>query len=166
MRFGTFLFPTFIILGVYALGKWFFCPKPFSERYTMKAKGNLLFIVLLSQKKNELVSEHSDSVQTMKNMAKYPPALGMAGTVMGMIALFSSLDSNQGNIGKDLALAMTATFFGLILANAVFSPLADRLQVNQVHNQRLYRSLYEILLLINQDEPGSLIMDEVDHRAA
>lgn len=125
-----------------------------------------LFIVLLSQKKNELLSEQTDAVQSLKNLAKYPPALGMAGTVMGMIALFSSLDSKKDSIGGDLALAMTATFFGLILANALIAPLADRLQVQQVRDQRLYQAIYELILLINNGEPESLVTDEVKNRAA
>jgi flagellar motor component MotA len=33
-----------------------------------------LFIVLLSQKKNELLSEQTDAVQSLKNLSKYPPA--------------------------------------------------------------------------------------------
>lgn len=125
-----------------------------------------LFIVLLSQRKNELLSEQTDAVQSMKNLAKYPPALGMAGTVMGMIALFSSLDAKPDSIGADLALAMTATFFGLVLSNALIAPLADRLQVQQVRDQRLYQAIYEILLLINGGEPISLVTDEVNSRAA
>lgn len=125
-----------------------------------------LFIVLLSQKKNELLSEQTDAVQALKNLSKYPPALGMAGTVMGMIALFSSLDSKADSIGADLALAMTATFFGLILSNALIAPLADRLQVQQVRDQRLYQAIYELLLLINGGEPESLVTDEVNNRAA
>ena len=90
----------------------------------------------------------------------------MAGTVMGMIALFSSLDQQSDSIGADLALAMTATFFGLILANAFVAPLADRLQVQQVRDQRLYQAIYELLLLINAGEPVSLVHDEVQSRAA
>lgn len=125
-----------------------------------------LFIVLLSQKKNELLSEQTDAVQSLKNLAKYPPALGMAGTVMGMIALFSSLDSKPDRIGAELALAMTATFFGLVLSNALIAPLADRLQVQQVRDQRLYQAIYELLLLINGGEPQALVADEVNQRAA
>jgi chemotaxis protein MotA len=125
-----------------------------------------LFIVLLSQRKNELLSEQTDAVQSLKNLAKYPPALGMAGTVMGMIALFSSLDSKPDRIGGELALAMTATFFGLILSNALIAPLADRLQVQQVRDQRLYQALYEVILLINGGEPIALVTDEVNQRAA
>lgn len=125
-----------------------------------------LFVVLLSQKRSELEVKSSDSVQSLKNLAKYPPALGMIGTVMGMVTLFASLDQNRNNIGSHLSLAMTATFFGLIISNVILSPLADRVHVRQVYQHRVYASIYEVLLLINRDEPQSIILDEVSHRAA
>jgi len=125
-----------------------------------------LFAVLLAQKRSELEGKSSDSVQALKNLSKYPPALGMVGTVMGMVSLFANLDQNRGNIGANLSLAMTATFFGLIVANTILSPIADRVHVRQVHQHRFIASVYEILLLINRDEPVSLIQEEVNSRAA
>lgn len=125
-----------------------------------------LFIVLISQKKKEIEARASDAVQCLKNLAKYPPALGMTGTVMGMIGLFGTLDNNKGNIGQSLSLAMTATFLGLIMTNAVISPLADRLHVKQINKHRMLDNIYEILLLINQGEPLSLIKEELKDRAA
>lgn len=125
-----------------------------------------LFVVLLSQRRMELENETLDAVQALKNLAKYPPAMGMIGTVMAMILLFSQLDQKKSDIGANLALAMTATFFGLILSNALISPLADRLQVRHVYLRRLYANIYQLLLLINQGEPPALINGELDERVA
>lgn len=125
-----------------------------------------LFVVLLSQKRNELLSKDEDVVQALKNLAKYPPALGMAGTVMGMVELFVNLDSNRDEIGGSLALAMTATFFGLVLTNAIISPLADRLHIRKMNNKRRILSIYEIVMLINGNNPSAIILDEVKSRAA
>jgi len=125
-----------------------------------------LFIVLLSQKRRELESKTSDAVQALKNLAKYPPTLGMTGTVMGMISLFATLDANKSSIGQALSTAMTATFLGLVLANLLISPLADRLHVKQVNQQRMLENMYELLLLINQGEPAALIKEELNERAA
>ncbi|MEK6554467.1 MAG: hypothetical protein AABZ31_04435, partial [Bdellovibrionota bacterium] len=61
-------------------------------------------------------------------------------------------------------LAMTASFFGLILTNAALSPLGDRMQIRHVTEQRLLQSIYEMLLLINQGEAETLIADEVKYR--
>lgn len=125
-----------------------------------------LFIVLLSQKRRELEAKTSDSVQALKNLSKYPPTLGMTGTVMGMISLFATLDANKSTIGQALSTAMTATFLGLVLANLLISPLADRLHVKQVNQQRMLENMYELLLLINQGEPTALIKEELNERVA
>ena len=126
-----------------------------------------LFTVLISQKRTELEDKHLDAVQALRNLAKYPPALGMTGTVIGLIALFRNLGGeNQAAIGPALGLAMTATFFGLILTNGIVMPLADRMQVKHLQNKRLHKNVYQILLLINHGEAESIITDEVADRAA
>lgn len=126
-----------------------------------------LFVVLISQKRSELEERYLDAVQSLRNLAKYPPALGMTGTVIGMVALFQNLGSDtQSGIGPALALAMTATFFGLIMANGIVQPLADRLHVKYLQNKRLYKNIYQILILINHGEAESIVSDEVTDRAA
>lgn len=125
-----------------------------------------LFVVLLSQRRKEIEQRSVDAIQSLKNLAKYPPALGMAGTVIGMVSLFSSLDGNKQNIGPSLALAMTATFLGLTLANALIMPIADHLQVKHIREKNDLINLYQIILLINQNESSQLVEDEVVLRGA
>ena len=125
-----------------------------------------LFIVLVSQKRNEILSRGLDAIQALKNLSKYPPALGMTGTVMGIVNVFYALDQNKDSIGMNLSVAMTATFLGLILANIIISPLADRIFVKQVREERLCESIYQVVLLINRDEPAVLIQGEINERAA
>lgn len=126
-----------------------------------------MFHVLISQKREKLESNMTDAVQAIRNMAKYPPALGMTGTVMGLVTLFTNLsESNKDKLGPALGLAMTATFFGLLVANGVLMPLADRLQVSHIRRKEYYSAIYEVLLLINRREPDMLIMSEVKERVA
>lgn len=124
-----------------------------------------LFETLLKQKKNEILSSNIDAIVALKNLAKYPPALGMTGTVVGLVTLFNNLGSDRSMLGGALALAMTATFLGLIIAHALIMPLADRLDARQVQVARLYNNLFEIILLIDRDEASTIILDEVDKRA-
>jgi chemotaxis protein MotA len=125
-----------------------------------------VFIALLSERKRELELKALDAVQALKNLAKYPPALGMVGTVVGMIGLFSDLDHNRNLIGQNLSLALTSTLLGLLLANLVVSPLSDRLQIYAAQSQQLNSHIYELLLLINRGEPTSLVEEEIHGRAA
>jgi len=125
------------------------------------------FVVLLSQKRHELENESADAVQAMRNLAKYPPALGMTGTVIGLVKLFSQLGAeNKAGLGPALALAMTATFFGLIVANAVITPLADRLHVYQMARKRSLNATYQAILLINRNQPLELLNGEQDEEKA
>ena len=122
---------------------------------------------LLNQKVDELNREAKDAVTTMRNLAKYPPALGMTGTVVGLVALFSSLTAeNRGNIGPSLALALTATFYGLILANTILMPLADRLQVSHQTQAKLNERIFNVLILIHEGKPASIIKEKLDDQAA
>lgn len=125
-----------------------------------------LFIVLLSQRRAEISAREVNAVQVLKNLGKYPPALGMIGTVLGMVRLFSTLDKNKDAIGSNLSLAMTATFLGLIAANFLITPLADRLQMRQRMQERVAENLCEVLLLLNRNEASSLIQEELNERIA
>lgn len=122
---------------------------------------------LITQKLEELNAESKDVVITLKNLAKYPPALGMTGTVIGMVSLFSNLTAeSRANIGPSIAFAMTATFYGLVLANALIMPLADRLLVSHQVKMKMNEKVYRIIMLIHEDKPKSLIEDEVYAKTA
>ena len=55
------------------------------------------------------------------------PAMGMIGTVLGLIRMFSSLD-DPSKIGPGMALALTTTLYGIIAANVLAGPIAARLE--------------------------------------
>jgi chemotaxis protein MotA len=126
-----------------------------------------VFTVLLSQRKEHLDAQRLSAVQALKNLAKYPPALGMTGTVMGLVLLFANLgEDNKAALGPALGLAMTATFFGLLLANGIIMPLADRLSLQHMRWKNNAQSVYELLLLVNRREPATLVQGEVKDRVA
>jgi len=117
-----------------------------------------LFESLLSQRVEQLNQTSSQAVAAMRNLAKYPPSLGMIGTVVGLVQLFSAMNPNErSDVGPHLAVAMTATFYGLILANLVIMPLADRLHSAQLASVRLNDQIFQTLMLINRQEVQPLI---------
>lgn len=91
-------------------------------------KGPTLEKLLVDGAKLE-VEKTQNSIQVISNLSKYPPALGMIGTVFGIIAIFSGLGQADGqkNLGINLAFAMTATLYGLITSNFLISPLSELL---------------------------------------
>ena len=125
-----------------------------------------LFEELMEQRLEDMKAKSEEPVSLLRNLAKYPPALGMMGTVMGMVSLFANLNSdNKGNIGADLALAMTATFYGLLLANLFITPLSDRLFVQHLYEMKINEMVFNTLLFINRNEPLSVI-ENIDEENA
>lgn len=122
---------------------------------------------LLSQYRDKLETDDAEAVSSLHNVVKYPPALGMMGTVMGMISLFANLgSSDKSALGPSLAVAMTATFYGLIMANGFLNPIADRVVVEVIHRKKQFGLVYEILTLVNRREPVSMIEEEINNREA
>ncbi|MBL4719843.1 MAG: MotA/TolQ/ExbB proton channel family protein, partial [Alphaproteobacteria bacterium] len=57
------------------------------------------------------------------------PAMGLIGTLVGLVQMLGSL-SDPSTIGPKMALALLTTFYGAILSNLIFTPLAAKLERN------------------------------------
>lgn len=60
-------------------------------------------------------------------VADAAPAMGMIGTIIGLIRMFATMDDATA-IGPAMALAMLTTLYGIVLSSAVAGPMAARLQ--------------------------------------
>lgn len=62
-------------------------------------------------------------------MATYAPAFGMIGTLVGLVNMLEVMDSGDlAVIGPKMAVAMLTTFYGILLANILFKPIAVKLE--------------------------------------
>ena len=59
------------------------------------------------------------------SLAKYAPAFGMIGTLIGLILMLANM--NPDTIGSGMAVALLTTLYGATAANFVFLPIADKL---------------------------------------
>ncbi len=60
----------------------------------------------------------------------YAPGYGLVATLIGQVGMFGGLASADiGQLGKMLAIAVVATMYGTILANAVAGPMGDKLSL-------------------------------------
>lgn len=61
-------------------------------------------------------------------MAVYAPAFGMVGTLLGLVNMLRDVGGGIDEIGASLSIALVTTFYGIVLANAVFKPLSVNLR--------------------------------------
>jgi chemotaxis protein MotA len=72
--------------------------------------------------------EHAEA-QLFRAMASFAPAFGMIGTLVGLINMLLVLDAaDMSLIGKQMAVALMTTFYGILLANLFFKPIAVKLE--------------------------------------
>lgn len=74
------------------------------------------------------------SAAVLRRAADYAPAMGLIGTLVGLVQMLGRLDDPQ-HIGSSMAVALLTTFYGAVLANMVLSPLAVKLERNAVDEE-------------------------------
>ena len=82
------------------------------------------------------------SASVFRKAAEVAPAMGLIGTLVGLVQMLGNLDEPD-NIGPAMAVALLTTFYGAILANMVFAPLATKLERRSDEDQ-LIKNLYLI----------------------
>lgn len=73
-----------------------------------------------------LVERHEISKGLWEAVNKYAPAMGMIGTLVGLVAMLADL-SDPSAIGAGLAVALLTTMYGAMVSNMLAGPMADRL---------------------------------------
>lgn len=64
-----------------------------------------------------------------RTMALYAPAFGMVGTLIGLVNMLAVIDlGDLSLVGEHMAVALLSTFYGIVLANLVFKPIAVKLE--------------------------------------
>ena len=74
----------------------------------------------------QLQHRHRVGKDILESMGAAAPAFGMIGTLIGLINMLRDLQ-DPGQIGRGMATALLTTFYGSLMANLVFIPLAGKL---------------------------------------
>ncbi len=66
---------------------------------------------------------------SIRGLAKYPPAFGLVGTVLGLVSLMRGISegATAQETGVRMAIALVATLYGLIVANVLVNPFGERI---------------------------------------
>ncbi len=109
------------------------------------------------EKEIEYIEErHGLGASTFMSMGTISPAMGLIGTLVGLVQMLQNL-SDPDSIGPAMAVALLTTFYGAILANMVFLPIAGKLQVRHKEEMLGKQLMLEGILSISSgDNPRTL----------
>ncbi len=82
---------------------------------------------LLSKEIDLTIERHETGYGMFKAIGDYAPAMGMIGTLIGLVQMLAFLD-DAAAIGPAMAVALLTTLYGAMLANGVALPLSEKLQ--------------------------------------
>ncbi len=82
---------------------------------------------MLSKEINLELERQTAGVTMFKSVAEAAPAMGMIGTLIGLVQMLANMDDPK-SIGPAMAVALLTTLYGAIIANAIALPIAAKLK--------------------------------------
>lgn len=108
---------------------------------------------ILSAEIESVDARHRQGADMFTTFATYAPALGLIGTLIGLVQMLQSMDDPSA-IGPAMAVALITTFYGAILANVVFGPIAGKLTLRAKEETAIREMILSgILAISNGDNP-------------
>jgi len=114
---------------------------------------------MLSKDINLTIERHSKGADMFKAMAIYAPAMGMIGTLIGLVQMLSNM-SDPAAIGPAMAVALLTTLYGAVIANAFASPLAEKLLLISAR-EKLNKALIMESISAIQDGTNPRVMQQI-----
>jgi chemotaxis protein MotA len=113
---------------------------------------------MLWQEIASMTDRHRKSISILNKSAEIAPAMGLIGTLVGLVQMLGQLD-DPSTIGPAMAVALLTTFYGAMMSYAVFSPLAAKLDRNS-NDEKLVLEIYlqAISAIGRKDNPRKLEM--------
>jgi chemotaxis protein MotA len=91
----------------------------------------------------------------------FAPTMGIIGTVMGLIHVLSNL-SDPGSLGPSIAVAFTATLYGVASANLIYLPLASKIKTSNQEVIHMMEMMLEGILALQAGENPQLIRKKLN----
>lgn len=84
---------------------------------------------IMTREADATFERHAQSAGILRRAGEVAPAMGLIGTLIGLVQMLGSLD-DPASIGPAMAIALLTTFYGAVLAHMVFLPVANKLERN------------------------------------
>ncbi len=105
---------------------------------------------------------HYQTVEFYEKGAAVAPAFGMIGTLIGLVNMLAQL-SDVATVGPNMSVALITTFYGSVMANIIFIPIGNKLQVRHEEENLCMRLIYEGVKAMQSGENPKLIEEKLLH---
>lgn len=111
---------------------------------------------VLERELENMMTRHDEAAGLYEKASAYAPAFGMIGTLVGLVNMLKGLDlsgsGGSSSIGQDMSVALITTFYGSVLSNLVFHPIAKKLRIRQDEEELYCSTIIEGIIAIQSGE--------------
>ena len=100
---------------------------------------------------------HYSNIVIFNKMGGYAPTMGILGTVMALIMTLANAGSEPEVLIRSIASAFIATLWGVLSANLIWLPIADRLKQCHLEEKHMMEISLEGIIAIQSGEIPSII---------
>lgn len=116
---------------------------------------------ILQTEVSYLEDRHEAGANLLATMGSLAPALGMIGTVIGLVQMLQRM-SDPSSIGPAMAVALITTFYGALLANLLFNPMSGKLKLRSKEEVLVREMIVEGVLSISKGENPRIIEEKLN----
>ncbi|MEM7002682.1 MAG: flagellar motor protein PomA [Pseudomonadota bacterium] len=111
---------------------------------------------LLWKDLKQTTERHEWGAKIFEALGDVAPAMGMIGTLVGLVAMLSNMDDPK-SIGPAMAVALLTTLYGAMFANMIAIPVADKLSLRRTEEGRIRSMVIDALLAIQAGQNPRII---------
>ena len=116
---------------------------------------------ILQTEVSYLEDRHEAGANLLATMGSLAPALGMIGTVIGLVQMLQRM-SDPSSIGPAMAVALITTFYGALMANLLFNPMSGKLKLRSKEEVLVREMIVEGVLSISKGENPRIIEEKLN----
>ena len=116
---------------------------------------------ILETKIDNMEARHSVGQNIFLKWGELAPGFGMLGTIIGLINMLGSL-TDPNAIGGGMAVALVTTFYGSLMANLIFMPIAQNLQSRTQVEATVSEMVMEGVLAIQSGQNPRVIEQKLE----
>ncbi|MFO8155947.1 MAG: motility protein A [Pseudomonadota bacterium] len=113
---------------------------------------------LLEWRIEQLRAKETAEASLFRSLAMYAPAFGMLGTLIGLVNMLEGMSGGDiAYIGQGMAVALLTTFYGILMANLLFKPIAIKFERRTEHRVMVMHLVMEGISLIAQKRSPAFV---------
>lgn len=116
-----------------------------------------------AQKLDFISQRNSEERNLYDRGAAFGPAFGMIGTLIGLVNMLKAMNLDDGPemLGLNMSVALITTFYGTLLANCLFIPMSNKLEIAQEKEMLFKEMIVEGVISIKEGENPKYIQEKL-----